>query len=280
MQSPRSPAIAPAETAPFAENGHRGPVRALLIGEAIDVRALERTECLAPTPMTVRTGRDGVAVVTRYGGVVLFNLQPVEEVAFLDYLRHLVRHPYPEPVVEEAAFRIDPQGREYADLDGVIHLHQPSIPRLQLVADILAKSVVLDHYETRVAEVFDRIEPLAERLSRRGTGGGKVRDLLHQIGEVLATHHRMVGRVEVTERPELLWEHPELERLHERLADEYELAERDRALNRKLEIVAETIEWLLDLVHNRRSLRVEWYIVILIVVEILLTLYEMFIHGT
>ncbi|HKJ75698.1 MAG TPA: RMD1 family protein [Gammaproteobacteria bacterium] len=267
------------EPHPFAEEWRHGPVRALLIGESIDVRSLERADCLALSPMAVRTGHHGVAVITRYGVVVLFNVQPVEEVALLDYLKPLVGHRYPEPIIEEAVFQIDANGREYADLDGVIHLAEPSVPRLQLVADILAKSTILDHYEQRVAGVFDRIEPLAHRMSRRGTGGGRVRDLLHQIGDVLATRHRMVGRVEVTEKPELLWEHPGLERLHDRLADEYELAERDRALNRKLGIVAETIEWLLDLVHNRRSLRVEWYIVILIVVEILLTLYEMFVHD-
>ena len=36
---------------------------------------------------------------------------------------------------------------------------------------------------------------------------------------------------------------------------------------------------LLDLLQNRRSLRVEWYIVILIVVEIVLTLYELFVRA-
>ncbi len=40
-----------------------------------------------------------------------------------------------------------------------------------------------------------------------------------------------------------------------------------------------TAETLLDLLQNRRTLRVEWYIVILSVVEIELTLYELFIHG-
>ena len=40
-----------------------------------------------------------------------------------------------------------------------------------------------------------------------------------------------------------------------------------------------TIQTAIDLIQSRRSLRVEWYIVILIVVEIVLTLYDMFIRG-
>jgi uncharacterized Rmd1/YagE family protein len=42
-------------------------------------------------------------------------------------------------------------------------------------------------------------------------------------------------------------------------------------------LLSRTIETVLDLLNQRRSLRVEWYIVILIVIEIGLTLYEMFI---
>ena len=39
-----------------------------------------------------------------------------------------------------------------------------------------------------------------------------------------------------------------------------------------------SLETALELLQTRRSLRVEWYIVILIVVEILLTLYDMFVR--
>lgn len=46
------------------------------------------------------------------------------------------------------------------------------------------------------------------------------------------------------------------------------------ALSRKLEVVAETAHTQLELLYNRRTLRVEWYIVILIVFEIVLTLVE------
>ena len=68
----------------------------------------------------------------------------------------------------------------------------------------------------------------------------------------------------------------DLESLYARLATEYELRERQAAIERKLQLTSRTVETVLDLLHHRRSLRVEWYIVILIVIEILLTLYEMF----
>jgi len=88
----------------------------------------------------------------------------------------------------------------------------------------------------------------------------------------------MVGRVEVSEKPEILWDRPYLERLYLRLEDEYELRERHVALERKLDVVSRTAQTLIDLVRDRSGLRVEWYIVVLIILEICLTLYQMITH--
>jgi uncharacterized Rmd1/YagE family protein len=172
----------------------------------------------------------------------------------------------------------DPERDEgiYGD---VIRLRGFDIERLQLVAAVLSKSVALAEYESRVAENFEHVEPFAVELQTRGRGGRKMKELLQQIGRVLLTEHRMVARVEVREKPELLWEHPELEPLYLRLENEFEIAERSTALERKLALTSQTVSTLLDLLQNRRTLYVEWYIVILIVLEILLTSYELFWHS-
>ncbi len=83
----------------------------------------------------------------------------------------------------------------------------------------------------------------------------------------------------VSDKPELLWDHPTLEGLYLRLEDEFELQERNAALEQKLGLISRTAQTLLDTLNTRHSLRVEWYIVILIVVEIGLTLYELFVRG-
>ena len=252
--------------------------RALFIGERIDLRAMETTQRLAVAPLVVTAGMRGCAVLFRYGAVVLFDLSPVEEAAFLAHLNHLVSEPFPRPEIEEVVINVYLQRDERVESSG-ISLRELNVERLQIVADILAKSVVLAYYEAKVAQVFDYIEPLAENLKREGRRGYQDKALLRQIGGTLLVQHKMVARVEVSEKPEILWEHPELERIYLRLQDEYELRERHLALERKLDLIARTVETLLDLLQHDRSLRVEWYIVILIVIEIFLTLYAMFTGG-
>ncbi|HVS63459.1 MAG TPA: hypothetical protein VMT85_08145 [Thermoanaerobaculia bacterium] len=73
----------------------------------------------------------------------------------------------------------------------------------------------------------------------------------------------------------MLWERSDLDRLYVMPALEYELAERHLVLSRPLELLARTHSTFLELLQTRRRLHVEWYIVILILVEIVILVYEM-----
>jgi uncharacterized Rmd1/YagE family protein len=242
------------------------------IGERIDVRALERTRTLAGSPLTLRVGRSGLAVVLRYGVVVLFDLEPAEQRAFLDELRTWVVRPFEAPQSDGALIRVEKGQSSRIDPDGSIVLGELDLPQVAVIAHVLAKSAVLAHYEQEIARVLERIEPLVQRLQ---AGGRRVRgrDVLREIGLALDTQVRIVGRAEVSEAPEMTWDEPGLSGLFKRLAEEYELRERDQILERKIALVTHSAQTFLDLLHNRRSLRVEWYIVVLILGEMLLSLW-------
>ncbi|MBE7186580.1 MAG: RMD1 family protein, partial [Methylobacterium mesophilicum] len=84
------------------------------------------------------------------------------------------------------------------------------------------------------------------------------------------------GRVAVEEKPDVLWDRPDLERLYARVEDEYELRERTATLKRKLDVIVETARGLTDVIEADRATRLEATIVVLIVMEIALTLAQMF----
>lgn len=250
--------------------------RALLIADRIDLRALEKLDVLATTPLTVAVRGGGVAVAFRYGAVVLFGVAAQDELAFLDTLKPRLINAYASPETEQIDVRVEAANKDTLTSGSVV-LEELTVERLQLIADALAKSVVLALYETRIAAAFDRVEPLASTLEQSGQIKGQAKSLLKHIGATLRIDHMMVGRVEVAEKPEVLWEHPELEGLFIRLEDEFEIRERHVALERKMNVISRTAETLLELIQSRHTLRVEWYIVVLIIVEVCLTLYEMFV---
>jgi uncharacterized Rmd1/YagE family protein len=253
--------------------------RAVLLGDRLDLKPLRDTEQLAAQPLTIAVAEQGIAVLFRYGAVVLFDTPPLAEVEFLRQLKPYLIDPFTVPELESLDISVAHDGKEGFEKNRLI-VQDTSIERLQVIADALAKSVALAEYERRIAATFDRIEPLAVELETGKGLDSRASELVRHIGRNLLVMTRMVGRVEVGEKPETLWDRPDLERLYLRLEDEYELRERQLALERKLDVIGRTVETVLDLLQTRRSLRVEWYIVILIVLEILLSLYEMFIKTS
>jgi uncharacterized Rmd1/YagE family protein len=127
-----------------------------------------------------------------------------------------------------------------------------------------------------VAAVFDVLEPFTERLAARGRPPGGRRAMLRHIGNALRAQQRVAGHVAVAEKPDVLWDRPDLERLYARLEDEYELKERADILNRKLAVIADTATALTDIIDTKRSLRLELIIVLLIMFEIVITFYQLF----
>ncbi len=249
--------------------------RAILLGRYFDLRRLDHFEPLATNPLVVPVSGGGRAVLLRSGAVVLFGVDQPSETTFLAQMRSLVKEPLECTEHEDLTLAVDPGRSEGVERDRVI-LTDTDTARLQVIADILGKSVLLAEQESRVARAFDRIEPLAQRLQRHGRGNSNARNLIRHIGEALAIQQDMVGRGEVGDKPEIIWERPDLERLFLNLEAEYEIRERQLALERKLTLINDTAATLLDLLQSKRSLRVEWYIVTLIVIEIVLSLYELF----
>jgi uncharacterized Rmd1/YagE family protein len=253
-------------------HGLQFTVRATYLGERIDLGRHTSNNRLATNPLLVALDGGGAAAISRYGVVVFFQASPLDESSLIEGLLPLVSQPTRRTESESLSLRIEPQGDERIE-NGTLYLRELSVERLQLVAWVLSRSVVLGVYESRISESFDRVEPFALELQTHGRGGRKMKALLEQIGSVLLTEHKLVGRVEVREKPDLLWEHPELDPLFLRLQAEFELNERFAALDRKLDLLSRTVSTVLNLLHNRRSLRVEWYIVFLILFEIILSLY-------
>ena len=140
-------------------------VCAYFVGQKIDLKPLTPTLPLALEPLTVANGDHSCIVLFDYGVAVLFGLSSAETGQFLTDLQDLIVNPFAEPETEEVLIRLAPINEGKVE-DTVILLSQFTVPILQLVADVLAKSVVLAGYEAESAQVFDLIEPFRPWMDR------------------------------------------------------------------------------------------------------------------
>jgi required for meiotic nuclear division protein 1 len=260
-----------------AEMGTRVTAHAIHVGDCINTMGFE-SGALSAVPLAIRVGKSGIAVLFRYGVAVLIGLSPEDETAFLEKLKpriggRLARFEEETAIV---ALSAEPEDQDQVQAGGPIQLRDMLPERLLVIADVLAKSVVLADDEREVAKVFEIIEPFAKELADHGRTRRDRKGVLQLIGNALLVQQRVSGRVAIGEKPDALWERPDLERLYARLEDEYELKERVETLTRKLAVVAETANTLADIIDTRRSLRLELIVVALIAFEIVVTFYQIY----
>jgi uncharacterized Rmd1/YagE family protein len=246
---------------------------AILLGDRINTSGVEG-ETLSTSPLAIRIDNEGIAVLFRYGVVVLISLLQQQEQELLEKLSARVSGRLDRYEEETAVIKLAEEDEDQVPAGGPILVRAMSPERLLVISDVLAKSVVLAHDERRVAEVFEVIEPFARELATRGKARLNRTGILRLIGNALLVQHRVSGRVAITEKPDALWDRPDLERLYARLEDEYELQERVDTLNRKLAVISETATTLADIIDTQRSLRLELIIVALIALEIVITFYQ------
>jgi uncharacterized Rmd1/YagE family protein len=274
LEQARPTTLQPGTSAPG-----RLTARILLLGERLDTAGLERSDLIATAPLAFRSGSQGYVVLFRYGIAVLIGLSPLEEDEILRGLSGRIVGRLTRAEDELAIIEIAPEREDHVPPGGPISLRDLSPPRLLVLADVLAKNVALSRDEREVSKVIEVIEPFAAELARSGRSPSNRREMLRTIGQALLVHHRMSGRIEVEEKPDILWDQPEFERLHAKLADEYELKERAVAMARKLSVINETARALTDIIDTKRSIRLEATIVLLIVVEVLVAFYGIFMHA-
>jgi len=249
-------------------------VRALQLGEGLDLKGLEREDAFSVNPLAFTASGNGTAMLFKFGAVVFFNMTPIEEEALVRGLEERIQGALAEREVESVLIVTGPDEEGLLSKTGAIQVKSTDQNRLLLVGEALAVSVALAYDERRIAAAFDKIEPLAVTLIKGRLPPGPKSAMLEQIGEALLIQKRLASRVDLDAKPDVLWDHPELERLWAKLVDEYDLPARARAVERKLAVIRETAEMVTDLVATRTSHRLEFLVIVLIAIEIALALMD------
>lgn len=246
--------------------------RAVLVSDRLVVDRSKFAEAVSAAPFAYRK-ETGYVVIYRYGVIVLVGLTESDEARTLSQFAGEEFQPTDE---ERLAIEIGADDEEGATANGVFRIRELSAAHALVIADILAKSVALARYEREIASVFDTIEPEARRLATSGKLPRARKALLRLIGGALLAQHRVSGRIAFAEKPDVLWEHPELGRLYARLEDEYEIIERGTLLNGKVSVVGSAAETFTDMMDTARSARLELLIVILILAELIIAAATLF----
>jgi uncharacterized Rmd1/YagE family protein len=254
----------------------RVPLRAWLLQSEVD---LKRVKSFYPDhypfggdAVLIRTNAENGhrACVTSFGGIVFW---PFDEPSARETAERVRQAAGNAAVQEEVEDRlvVEVGKSETKVLFNEIWLaDDPSPDHVSVIALLLAQSVALESMELQVDDALDRFEAQVRDVRERGRVRLSSRKVLQRIGFAMQTRHAVLNNLALMDKPDITWEREEIEKLHERLHDHFDLEERLRTINRKLDFLADNTSLLMEVLQAQKSLRLEWAIVILIALEILI----------
>lgn len=219
-------------------------------------------------------GRDRWALAYDFGAVVFVGMEPKEcEQRVAAIGARLVGEPHP-PLTETFAIELDPTRPMEVRFDRVV-MPALELGAIEIVAEVLAQSVAMDYYADDVAEIEAETDRIAAELRSQGRIPGRVRPTLQFIGLCIATRNDVISTLALFDKPDATWENEQLDRLWSGMRKMLEFDDRYRALDAKLRMFQDNLVLLVDLARQRHTLALELAVVLLILLEVAVMVWQM-----
>lgn len=251
-------------------------VRAVHFSRKITVRSMQRDlkfKVISRDPLLIELTPQKFVVLFRYGLAVFWNLTQAEINKFLKKVKPYSREEFEEPFTEDLKVTTR-QKKDSVDSDG-IELKTLNNEKIVLISEAIARSVALDYFEYASDEILQEFEEVTVALSQTGKTKLSSKSLLKKVGFAMQIQNLTVGQMAMLDKPDITWEDEELNKLYQSITTEYEIEERYQIVYQKLEMIFRDIEFIMNYIENRRTFYAEVIIVVLIVIEIVIFIFEL-----
>lgn len=233
---------------------------------------------LNPVAITLATGQDAEVVYLYYfGGVVFLNCSSDIIARFMavmpDYAETL-KGQVQQPFQEEYRLEIDSERDPVIANDCAVMSYSNPL-YLDIICFVIAKSVALERIEERIDMVFDEVEGVIARLGK-GKIGISDDAMARLASSILSFKFASIAHIMVLDKPDITWDNPQADRFYTTMATLFELNQRYAEIKHKSETLLDMTGVFSDLSNARRSARLEWIIIILIAIEIVLYLLQIY----
>jgi uncharacterized Rmd1/YagE family protein len=265
------------------------------MGRTISVRAFSFASTLSPKDLgpllekagaQVRTTKTQVVaecsasswiVAYDFGAVAFVGVDDAtRETVMAAILKHVGPEPHP-PIAEQAIIEVSDDEKPGMRFDRVV-VKEVNHRLAEVVALVVAQSAAMEYYEEDVDLVLVRLKDVSENLAQTGKLTLRTRELLKFVGSGMSTHNQVVFTLSLLDTPQLAWEDETLDRIYGGLRTQFEIADRFRALDLKLRMIQDNFELFVELTQERRNYRLEVAVAVLVFVEVVLFVYDLFWH--
>lgn len=144
------------------------------------------------------------------------------------------------------------------------------------LSNAMSLSVKLGIWEASLNHYIDSVEYVVEDLKNGKSLRISRKEVTQKTGELFALRHSINLSSDLLDIPDFYWENEELETLYLQLCSHFSISRRTRVMNEKLNHCMELVELLTSHLSDRHHVRLEWMIIILIMIEVAIEIVHYF----
>lgn len=228
------------------------------------------------TKLVYQDGEDRYYFIYRFGSVIFFNVEPSRQGMIIEKIKMVVGQKPDMLTSEEFTVEVRPEDKSGVGFERAV-LDKLTLERIDLMALILAQSTALEYFEIKVDDLLRQTGDIGQSLRQRGRllrGGSEIKKF---IGHCITTKQELVASLYLLDKPDEIWNDQSLDSLYREAVDMFELKDRYKTLDYKLRMIQENLELISNLLQHRNANSLEWAIIILIAVEIVLFVFQLFV---
>ncbi|ULC60135.1 RMD1 family protein [Flaviramulus sp. BrNp1-15] len=205
--------------------------------------------------------------IFQYGMVCFFNMTIPEIEIALKTLQPYCSNYFSEKLSDSVEVFVKPNTLKVY-FDKVI---LPTLDKemIRLVMLNTSQSVALNRFSEITEELLIETNTHTTYLEDKGKLDISGNKLKRFIGKVLNIKNKISENLYIFDSPEITWENEQLNTLNQDLKRTFDLKDRYRLIHDRIEIIKENLELFKDIMDHKESSRLEWIIIILIVIEVI-----------
>lgn len=140
------------------------------------------------------------------------------------------------------------------------------------VSYAVGQSIKLSVYQSLLSDMTEQYGVLIEQLANTGSIHLSRRAITKIIGRIFWVKSLINLRGEFLHLPNYIWQHVNVESVYTMIERYMDMPKRIEMLNQKLDVLNEVFHILSDHLQHQQSVKLEWIIIILLVIEVVFNL--------
>ncbi|EEB12932.1 conserved hypothetical protein [Pediculus humanus corporis] len=216
----------------------------------------------------------------RDGSVVMWNVPKSEIKTILDFIKNYELNSFNFDIIQNESEVINYSYSSSKSKTQIINnsLVFSNNENLTLekfaVSNALALSVQLGTFEANLEQYIDEMKPVTEDLKLGKIIKVSRDEVLQKTGQLFALRHSINLNSDLLDTPDFYWDREELEKIYQSVFSYYCINKRTKVINEKLNHCLELVDLLSSHLNDKHHTRLEWMIIILIMVEVVFEIFH------